>query len=430
MATATTSSHSNRIFSLDVLRGIAVLGILIINIYGFSYGLEFGHNPLDMGLLVKQSDLDILIFRITQVIAEGKMRGIFSILFGVSAMLILSSCSSINEIKGADIYYRRLIWLLIFGLFNGFILLWWGDILYAYSLCGLLLFPLRKASLKVLIVVALLIALSYTLRSYIRYYETKKEYIAYQHAKDKISKGKILTANEKEAREVWIKKLIRPGEDKIKEVREKMSGSYGSIFLKNLETTQFMESVIFYRALFFDTLLMMLLGMILFKIGFFETTFSVYKLWMVVLIGYGVGLPLVLWAESRLHFGNYQALDKSVFNLIYSPERILLTLAHITAVLLLLRLKVMSWIGKLLSSTGKMAFTNYLFQSVICMFLFSGFGLNLYGKLSISELMIIVMGICFFEIVMSSLWLNFFSMGPCEWLWRSLTHWKIQSIRK
>ena len=130
--------ESQRIESLDVLRGFALLGILLLNIIGFGF-ISSGYVAPSLTI---QSPADIAAWILVDLTAEGAMRGLFSILFGAGVVLFLG-----RDGNGRSwLHMKRTSWLLIFGLINGYLLLWTGDILVTYALCGLILFFARNVS--------------------------------------------------------------------------------------------------------------------------------------------------------------------------------------------------------------------------------------------------------------------------------------------
>ena len=182
----------NRFQSLDFLRGIALLGILLMNVPGFAY---------PNAILSHFTDFTGINYRswwIVNVFFEGTMRGLFSMLFGASCMLILSKTDDINSI---DIYFKRLMWLFVFGLFNAFVLMWFGDILYGYALVGLFLFPFRKTAPKWLIIIGLSLSIfSFGRITYKYANEAKLDYLAYKSAMaDSTKLHKKLTVKQKES---------------------------------------------------------------------------------------------------------------------------------------------------------------------------------------------------------------------------------------
>src|SRR5215475_8930079 len=139
-------AQSERITSLDTLRGFALLGILLMNIVAMSmYGAAYDDPTVTGG----STGANLWVWAVLHVLAEGKMRCLFSMVFGAGVVLLTSRIER-NGASAADIYYRRTLWLMLFGVVHAY-LLWVGDILYPYALCALALYPFRKMSAKALL---------------------------------------------------------------------------------------------------------------------------------------------------------------------------------------------------------------------------------------------------------------------------------------
>src|SRR5215475_4739363 len=141
-------SERERISSLDALRGFALLGILVMNITTFAMPGIFDFNPTALGPLGR---LDWSLWVVRYVLFDGKMRAIFSMLFGAGVILLTSRLARRDPARSADIFARRNLWLTLFGVLHGYFL-WMGDILYAYGVTALLfLYPFRKLKAKTLL---------------------------------------------------------------------------------------------------------------------------------------------------------------------------------------------------------------------------------------------------------------------------------------
>src|SRR4030095_4280096 len=195
------TAASSRIQILDSLRGIAVLGILLINIPFFGLPYQFTDNIL----LNKEEGLNFSLWWNLNIWFEGTMRALFSILFGASTVLLIAKLEERKKIQApASIYYRRLLWLWIFGLINAYVLLWTGDILYTYAIAGVFLYPLRKVKpvwlllmgVFVLLIASVLISLDFYDKKYLR--EQGERAIAIE------KQNGILNQDQKELRYEWI----------------------------------------------------------------------------------------------------------------------------------------------------------------------------------------------------------------------------------
>ncbi|GAA4396566.1 DUF418 domain-containing protein [Nibrella viscosa] len=426
-------TRTERVQTIDLIRGFALLGILLMNI--FFFGLPYMYQATLLTLPPESTD-----FRTNMVVStifEGTMRALFSMLFGAGVLLFLAK----KEVPDspytvADFYYRRVLWLVVFGLFNAFILLWPGDILYAYGLCGLFLFPFRQLRPTGLVIAAFVCIAVLFGKDVMKALETKANREGYLKAVQLEKQKKTLTDEQKQAKEAWqaTEKRTKPDKKQEDEFIKKMRSDYGTIFLTLQPFNVKFESTEFYQSLFWDALAMMFLGMALFKLGFFSNQFSTRTYALTLLAGYGLGLTLgylafldaVAWHQNP---GKVVDSGSFSFQALYQIRRALTAVGHASLLLLVYRSGVVPWLMKALANVGQMAFTNYLMQSIICTLIFYGYGLGYYGRLAYHQLFYVVAGVWLFQILFSAVWLQYFRFGPFEWLWRSLTYWKRQPMR-
>lgn len=420
----------SRYQSIDFLRGIAVLGILLMNIPGFSFPQAQYQHFTDYTGVNYRSEIFVTVF------FEGTMRGLFSMLFGASCLLILSKD---DDIKSVDIYYRRLLWMFLLGLFNFFILLWSGDILYSYALCGLFLFPFRKVKPKYLILMGLVLSFWLFGRSTYRYLnERKPKYEAYKTAvADSVKLHKKLTTKQHEDIAKFKEMCLRFKKDTAKinsEIRQ-MRGNYKSVFNKRWKEADEYQVWTLYNQDFIDFLLMMFIGMGFFKLGVFTNKLTTRQYGLMALIGYSLGLFL------RIRFANSFFYDQKGYENFFETytiptgayqdiQRVLMTVGHIGLLMLIYRSGAFNWLVKILSKAGQMALSNYLLQSILCGLFFYGFGFGMFAKLQIYQNYLFVMCVWVICLIFSNIWLYYFKFGPAEWLWRSLTYWKKQEMKR
>jgi uncharacterized protein len=153
---------------------------------------------------------------------------------------------------------------------------------------------------------------------------------------------------------------------------------------------------------------------------------------ILLLIGYGAGFAINYWVmrtKLNLEFDSTRAFDSLGINL-YQERRLLQALGHLSLIMLLYKNNVFGFLWKWLSKVGQMAFTNYLMQSIICVTIFYGFGFGVFGTLERYQWYIVVASVWVFQIIFSNVWLRYFRFGPFEWLWRSITYWKKQPMKK
>lgn len=427
-------SDAKRLRLIDALRGIALLGILLMNIPGFAmpdnFSESFRSDPTNVNFWVNS---------VISVLFEGKMRALFGMLFGAGVVLFVSK----KEETGKSVtwlFYRRMLWLMLFGLFHAHVVLWIGDILYIYGICGMLVYLFRKVNPRYLILGVPLVAMAdfTTGTLYVQYARNLR--LGYVDATAAQTEGKTLTEEQTEALADWreFEKNFFPNPEDAKENTRTMKSDYVTVG-NHLRPMALMVETIFVPMFLFDSVALMLLGLALYRWEFLTGALENRWYWIVLLIGYGIGLPLVIYREyhSFLHMPNREAMLQRIIDvpiewtsLIYPFQRILLVLAHSSAVILLYKANFFQGLFRRLEAVGQMAFTNYIMHSVICTLFFFGYGLNYYAELEFYQLYFVVLGIWIFQLILSPIWLRYFNYGPLEWIWRSLTYWRIQPFRK
>ncbi|MGB4771204.1 MAG: DUF418 domain-containing protein [Chitinophagaceae bacterium] len=423
---------AERIASVDVIRGVAILGILLMNIPGFSG--EFA--MLYEAFTSPKNSADYLTLATIFSFFEGTMRGLFSMLFGAGMLLfILNKKDKPSGATVTEYYFRRLAWLVGFGLLHAYVFQWTGEILFFYGLMGMILFPFRNLSAKWLWGLGLLcIALNfYKVQN--GNDEQRMLRVNYTAALAAQQEKKELTEEQQGALEGWpeMEKNFKVDSFQLQENVTKMRGSYGDVFEMLYPRSAGGEVNYTYHGLF-DILCMMFIGMALFKMGFLSNRSSSNTYWLMLLLGYGVGIPLgyiyfhgfesLLLSPGRF-FDSYTVAPSQLYDI----RRVLLCLGHISLLMLIYRGGWLNWLMRALASVGQMAFTNYFMQTVFCTFYFFGYGLGNYQKLSFHQIYYVVAAIWLFQLIISPIWLKYFRFGPFEWLWRSLTYWKKQPMK-
>jgi uncharacterized protein len=426
-------SKADRIQAIDMVRGFALLGILLMNIIGFSTHFS-NFRTIIAG---PQDNPDYLTLAIISILPEGTMRGLFSMLFGVG--MILFTLNKHDHPGGPSVaayYYRRLLWLVLFGVFNAFVLLWQGDILFYYGLTGMLLFPFRKMSAKGLLLLGLFCFVINGYKTQSWYGETREKRLDYLEAKAAQQEKKKLTDQQQAAIGTWeeIEKSQQPDTANVNRHLEKMHGSYATIFTYYIPRVGSDEPWGMYHGIW-DFMGMMLIGMALFWMGFFNPRFSISNYVMLLAVGYGIGIVLgyIVFVEGQtkmmLNFTAYIDAWRSPHFMLYDVRRLLISLGHASLLMLIFRSGILKWLMRALANVGQMAFTNYLMQSIICTWVFYGYGADFYNRLRFHQVYYVVFAIWIFQIIFSAIWLRYFRFGPFEWVWRSLTYWKRQPWR-
>lgn len=430
-AEAAPVSLQERIPSVDVLRGFALLGILVMNIGDYALPDGFDYNPTILGPLAKSS---LLLWAGRFILFEGKMRALFSMLFGAGVILLTSRLEKRGDAAiSGDIFARRNLWLTLVGVLHAYFL-WWGDILYFYGLTALLfLYPCRKLKARTLLLAGAVVVLAgvgyRTIRLESRVHLAGRA----EQAKRLQAAGQAISDEQKEDIKSWDKVLARARPDpkeQEQEIRE-MRGGYGSVFRHNAPIVIDEQGAGYYKFGFFDSLGMMLLGMGLLQGGFLTGDWKTRAYVSTALIGYGVGLPLgavCTWQAWRQNFAPLAMLRWEF--LPYDVQRVFVGMAHASVVLLIVKAGALRWITRPLAKVGQTALSNYLGTTVVCTMIFDGWGLGRFGRMPFYRLFYVVAGIWLLNLVASTIWLRYFRFGPMEWVWRSLTYWKRQPMRR
>ncbi|MCS4435166.1 DUF418 domain-containing protein [Aquiflexum gelatinilyticum] len=426
-ASLTPIQTDERVTSLDVMRGIVLCGILIMNINGF--GLAFGYN--DPSVLGGDTGLNLYTWMMSNLFFEGTMRALFSLLFGVGMFIFLDRLLKKGAgINAADIYFRRISWLLVFGLIHGYLLLWVGEILYNYALMGFLVYSFRNMVPKKLLIIGLLLMIIGTGWNYYDYRQDDKWFAKVEEADLALASGQELTKDLKEAKDSWEKRESKTSPEATEKFIEEMQKGYFSV-LAHLAPINYDFNVNEpYRGDLWDVLSMMLIGIALFKWGILsgEKSSSVY--WLIVGIGYPIGIAINYYEMKLVLDAQFSTLSFSESNLTYYWGRFFVAMGHVGLIILFCKSPFFGFLKTSLAAVGKMALTNYLMHSVICMFVFTGVGFGLFGQLERFELLYVVFSIWVFQLIISPIWLKYFHFGPVEWIWRRLSYMQKPPFRK
>jgi uncharacterized protein len=422
---AAPTSRAERITALDTLRGFALLGILLMNIVPFGmHGAAYTDPTVTGGA----AGANLAVWAVLHVLAEGKMRCLFSMVFGAGVILLTSRLEARGG--GADIYYRRTLWLLLFGVAHAY-LLWLGDILYPYALCALILYPVRKLPAKTLLRIGGIIVLFSALAYIGLGFKTQETIAQGRAAEQAAARGDKLTPEQEEARkefEEW-RKVHRPTPEELAKDAEEWRGSVPSVLQARARGVFFFHGKPFYHPFFWDIWSMMFIGMGLMKMQVLGAERPLRQYLGMALLGYGIGIPVNSYTAWLIIRSNFDPALHAFANSTYDIGRLSIALGHLGMVMIFCQ---RGWLRGLLSrlgAIGQMAFSNYILQSVICAFVFTGYGFGLYGRLQRYELYYVVAAVWVLQLIASPLWLRYYRFGPLEWAWRSLTYWKRQPLR-
>lgn len=391
------TAPADRIVALDVLRGFALLGILVMNIQSFSMIDAAYLNPTAFGSL---EGAEGGVWLLSQLFADGKFISIFSMLFG-AGMVLMSDRAVARGDAPARLHYRRMAGLLVIGLAHSY-LLWSGDILVPYAVCGSLAFLLVRLSPKGLAAAGLaswLIGGMILLLLGLAMLAAPPAMLAELDASDWQVSPQTIAADLKTFRGGWLQQQEQRVIDSL-----------------------FMQLVAL-PLMFWQLTGLMLIGMALFKTGFLVGRLSVRWYANAAIFALAVGLPAtaagVYWNVSHQWNMEYSMLLGRLPNYFGS---LAVAIAYMALLILALRSPLGPPLTQILAPVGKLALTNYLGQTLICTTIFYGHGLGWYGHLDRVEQLVVVVGVWLVQIVWSSWWLKRHPLGPAEYLWRRLTY--------
>lgn len=431
MTTTKTSftplKSSDRIQSLDIMRGFVLLGILLMNINGMGLAGAYGDPTVSGG----DTGWNLATWITTNLSFEGTMRALFSLLFGVGMFIFTDRLEKKGAgINAANIYFRRLLWLLIFGLIHGYLLLWTGEILYDYALMGFLVFSFRNLPPIKLTFIALLLFSIGTLWNYSDYKKDIKFVEDVALVKNYKLEGKTLSKELQEVDMKWEKRESKRSPEGITEYNTNMRKGYLDVLVFLAPENQHSDENWPYRYDLWDILSMMLIGIALFKWNILsaEKSFKFYGL--MAALGYLIGLSINYYETQSIMDSNFSLLSFSKANITYDLGRVPVAIGHVGIIMLFCKLPILKWLKSSLAAVGKMALTNYVMHSVFAMFIFTGTGFGLFGTFQRFELLYIVFAIWIFQLIVSPIWLTYYQYGPLEWVWRSLSYLKKQPFKK
>jgi uncharacterized protein len=391
---------ADRILTLDVLRGLAILGILMVNAPAFAMPFEVSGSP-NMSPLPFESQ-DGAVWWTMRTFFQQKFVTLFSMLFGVSVFLVGGER---HDPDRSPVLRRRLMWLTLFGLIHGS-LIWYGDILLLYGLMGFVFMLCRSWGARRLATVGvLLIALASLVV---------------------VGLGFAMTA-------MPAAKLAEHAPNAA-EIAETIAGFRGDIASVQAANFEYWRFVVFAMLFLFGpmTIGLMMIGLALFKAGVLQGRAST-RTYVLMVLGGAVSLAIVGWAAAReMALGFPFPESKGVWeapNALLAP---LITLGYVGLICLAMRAGWFRPVAAALGSVGRMAFTNYLTQSLIMTAIFygGGRGLGLFGTLDWPQWTAIVAGVWVLQLLWSPLWLSRFRMGPFEWVWRRLSYGRPIPLRR
>ena len=387
---------SDRIIGLDILRGIAVLGIFWMNIQSFAAPFSSYSNPMSFGDL---NGANFWAWALAHMFAELKFMTIFSILFGVGLVIFYQRAEA-KGLNAFELNMQRMLWLMVFGVIHAYVI-WFGDILFLYAVCGLVVVKCINLSTKKLLILSSTLFLVPVFLIYL------------MHLIFAVAGQELLA----EVAPLWA-----PSEAELASEIAAYKGSWLEARIQSAETAFSIQmSGLFLFA--WRATACMLLGIVMLRTGFITGALSIKTYCYAAIIGLTVGLSLSAYgiAENLSHEFSF-VYSGSIGILPNYLGSLATSVAYIALIMLLIKSNALPRLQTLLANVGKMAFSNYIMQSLLGTFIFYGFGLSYFAELSRVSLMYVVLFVWALQLIGSSLWLNRFQQGPLEQFWRYLTY--------
>jgi uncharacterized protein len=403
-----------RIDVIDVLRGLALFGIIAANMRGFAGPLYTYFRPEIMW----NTRTDFWVQAFVDTFIQGKFILIFAFLFGVGFALQFSRAEK-RQGKFVPAYRRRLLALILIGGLHQ-LLFWWGDVLVTYGLGGFLMIFFRKRKNKTIVIWVLSLMLLPFVGGI--------GYLAYRHYRpDSPQKA---AAKKIEA----VKERNESLEEMRTTVKVYQTGSYVDIYKVRLgELWHENRSQPFVVLL---TLPIFMLGLLVFRRGILQNPATHRPtLRKAMIAGAVIGIPANIAATYIMHIagGPPQGGPPSILQLfgffLAFFGRPALSMCYASAVVLLFLDQ--TWRPRLrpFAVIGRTALSNYLFQTIFCTTIFFGYGGGLFVKAHLAWLMILSLAVFALEVPLSRWWLARYRFGPAEWAWRSLTYGRLQPMK-
>ena len=393
-------SEKQRIEQLDVLRGIAVLGIFVMNVQAFAMPAILYIDPLAMGEI---NSGEYAAWYLTQVLANTKFMAIFTVLFGAGLAMMAAKAKAAHR-STSGIQYRRLAWLLVIGLLHAYFL-FYGDVLVSYALLGMLVWLLVGLPIPAMLAIACACMGIWFLQTF-----------SFTHfmESEMAEKGVDLWQMSPEA---------------IEREMSLRSGSFADQLNWRIPTA--IKVQIWWTLLMtgLKTISLMLIGAVLLRWSLLRGGHRATE-WAMLIGGLVLGLPLVIVGIELFESTTNTPLGVGLIECMKEAGNLALAAAWIGGVLLLCRSESLRWLRTILAPVGRMALTAYIFESVIAGWIFYGHGLGWVGQVSRVEQFYIVVVVWIGLLVGCSLWLSWFRFGPLEWIWRMLTYWRFEAIRR
>jgi uncharacterized protein len=407
---------TERHVTMDAVRGFAVLGILLMNIVGMGLPSFAYVNPSHYG---GADGGNLAAWALAYVLVDGKMRALFTLLFGASLLLIADAAEG-RAPGPAGTHYRRMFWLLLFGLVHAWAF-WFGDILVTYAIAGSLAFLLRHQPPRRLVGIGLVIlglVMAWGLMGHFHFSQMRAMAEAPGAAPEIVEAWRKASAE--------LAPPLAAAQTEIAGYR----GGFVDAFNARLPMLQFFYGYLLPTVFVWEALGFICLGMALFRFGFFTGTWGIriYAGFGAVLIPVGIvlGVPLA----AKLWMVRWDPVTTLATDALAIPVHLMMGIGYAAAVIAVVKSGALRGAVERLAAAGRMAFTNYLGATLITTTLFYGYGFGLFARLERAELYLVVLAVWALQLAVSKPWLDRFNYGPFEWAWRSLVKWEPQPFRR
>ena len=408
------ASSGGRIVTIDAIRGFAVCGILVMNIVSMGMPVYAYVDPHYYG---GATGWDWFAWAAAYVLVDGKLRALFTMLFGASLLLITDAAE--DRTPGPiRTHYARIFWLFVFGMLHAWFV-WYGDILVDYAIAGAIAFFARKWD-KGAIGFAAFCLIGFSLaHSLIEYHDMQL-----------LQRLATLPHPPTDAVREWNKVLAQtlPFPGTVAHEVDLYRGGFADVFRMRAET------MTAYQTLYLpismpETLGFVLLGMLLYRLDFWSGGWSKPAYVRTVLAG-AVTIPLYSPLVSAIESHHFNPAFLPLADVVTLLLRPFLALAYAAAIILAVQSGSARWLTARLTAAGRMAFSNYLGTSLIMTTIFYGYGFGLFGQLHRAQLYCLVLGQWLLILGWSPFWLRYFRYGPFEWAWRSLSRGRFVTFRQ
>ena len=421
-----------RIEILDILRGIAILAIFYMNI---PFQAQSVFSFFADVRLVGWTQADRIVWAGTQIFLDGTQRCLLEFLFGAGMMVLTAKAMEPDgPVAIADLYYRRTMWLLAFGLFDIFIILWPGDILATYALAAMFLFPFRKLGPKTLTALGLAFALFVAIGGVGQYAERAALIEKVRVVEAKQAAGQPLVETDRDVLKKWrtagdalrVTPEVRKNIERERKAHQGGLADYAGFYWSTWQHYFIGKGLLFLAVV--EAFFAMLIGVALWKWGVIQGQRSAHFYAVLALLAYGFGItaraigvseafafapiPRTIWATSEL-------------------ARLAMGLGHLALINLVFKAAVGRAILAPFRAAGRVAFSLYFLEQIIGLhILFSPYGVNLWARFGWAGMAGVATAVILLVLLIANIWTRYFAMGPMEWAWRSLAYLEPQPFRK